>query len=49
MKKIITKGKDKMNKISKKIAEDSPNIASTFFYYEPKMPKIINKNEKNEN
>ena len=39
MKKIITKGIDKINKISKKIAEESPNTVSTFLYYEPKMPK----------
>ena len=46
MEKILIKGRDKLNKISKQIAEGSPNTVSTFFFYEPKMPKEVRKEMK---
>lgn len=43
MKKVLSKGIEKMGKVAKKIAEESPNTISTFLYYEPKAPKALKK------
>ncbi|WMM24595.1 cyclic lactone autoinducer peptide [Tissierella sp. MB52-C2] len=43
MKKVLIKSIDKISKVAKKIAEESPNTVSTFLYYEPKAPKSIRK------
>ena len=43
MKKVLTRGIEEISKVAKKIAEESPNIVSTFLYYEPKAPKNLRK------
>lgn len=43
MKKVLTRGIEKISKAAKKVAEESPNTVSTFLYYEPKAPEKISK------
>ena len=43
MKNVITRGIDKISKVAKKIAVESPNTVSAFLYYEPKAPKNLKK------
>lgn len=38
MKKVLTRG---ISKVAKQIAEESPNIVSTFLYYEPTVAEVI--------
>lgn len=49
MKKVLTRGIEKISKAAKKVAEESPNTVSTFLYYEPKMPKEVKKQYINSN
>lgn len=41
MKKVLIRGMEKVTKIAKKVAEESPNTVSAFLYYEPKSPKNL--------
>lgn len=43
MKKVLSKGMEKIAKVAKKVAEESPNTMSAFLYYEPKAPKALKK------
>lgn len=46
MKKLMNKGLRKMNRIAKKVADESPDTLSVFIFYEPKMPEGLNKRKK---